>query len=135
MEFNISNGFSPAEPGEYIATVVGFTELGVRETPYGPKQQVRFDFLLPDGKTKQPMWVNVPDSGIGPRSRMYEVITAIMAANPEPGLKSSDLIGRKCRITIERKFSQTTGKERSQIVDIRTAPRQAGEEVQEEVPF
>ena len=106
MSFNPQDKpqFELIPEGLQAARVARVIEIGVQKTPYGDKEQVVFEFLLPkhtieiDGVEKQKMkWIFPVNISHEPKSKLMEMISCI---NPD-ATDLGQLLGCACMLQIK----------------------------------
>lgn len=102
LEATEAKSFISLENGAYPATI---TAIEPADGQYGP--QVKFDFTLDNAKTEdgEPVvlwgWCS---QKLNPRTKLFEWYTTVMGKAPVVGQahKLSEMMGRKCRVVVEK---------------------------------
>jgi hypothetical protein len=112
------NDYSMADTGEYQATLVDYEDLGDRDDPFNPgetKHQIKLVWKL-EGKGEQWDWVNAslfPGSARFGPSKLYEIASLLLRANPPKKLDLDTLKGKSLVVSIKR--TEENGKTRTKI--------------------
>lgn len=90
--------FKDIDPGIYLAKV--FT-INVERGPYG--EFLRFNFVILEGDLKGCFFNGIIKPNPLKISKFYRWITTIMGQEPAETFLIDDLIGKQCRISLQRK--------------------------------
>jgi hypothetical protein len=88
----------PPDEGQHLAVLADISDLGTRNTNYGPKDQVRFKWLVqPTGKDgKELSVVSTYTKSLGQGANLVKAITDITGTPPTDGFDTESLIRRRC---------------------------------------
>jgi hypothetical protein len=116
---NANGKFKLPSEGIHTATFTGFEDLGFKPDPFNPgksKHELKLTFVLEDD-SKQFAWVR---ASLHPEAKLYEIVTALLGANPPAELELESLLDFKCQVEILH-YANAKKQARSKIVDYRVS--------------
>jgi hypothetical protein len=114
-----SKKFQLPKQGTHLATLSEYEDLGFQPDVFNEgqeKHQIKLVFELEAGG-RQFFWCNF---SLHPMSKLYEVVSALLGANPPEIVELDELIGNRCEVEIEH-YTNAKRQLRSKIVDFRRA--------------
>lgn len=90
--------FKDIKPGMYLAKVVTINQ---DNGPYG--EFLRFNFTITEGDLKDWSFYGIVKPNTFKISKFYRWITTIIGGQPEDDFSVKDLIGKQCRIFLQKK--------------------------------
>lgn len=109
MEFTSGGGdFAIAPEGAVLGICIGITDLGMQETKFGRKDQVKLTFVLPDEKDDKGKPILVSTGGLtkslSDRSNITAYCKALLGKNPPADHSKFDItafLNRPCQLEID----------------------------------
>jgi hypothetical protein len=95
--------FEFPDEGSHLAVLADIVDLGVRNTKYGPKEQLRFKWLVQQtGKDgKELSVISTYNNSLGQSANLVQAITDITGMPPVDGFDTESLIGANNRLTVK----------------------------------
>lgn len=96
---------APPDEGQHLAVLADISDLGKRNTHFGPKDQLRFKwFVQQTGKDARELSViSTYTKSLGQGANLVKAISDITGAPPADGFDTDSLIGANARLIIKHK--------------------------------
>jgi hypothetical protein len=99
----IMKPFEMCDEDSHLAVLADIVYLGTRNTKYGPKEQLRFKWLVQQTGTdgKELSVISTYNNSLGQGASLVKAITDITGKPPTDGFDTESLIGANNRITVK----------------------------------
>jgi hypothetical protein len=116
----INKEFEVPDPGEHLAVLADVVPLGVRNTNYGPKDQLRFKWFVQQTGTdgRQLGVIATYNNTLGDGASLVQVITDLTGNPPGDEFDTEALTGVNSRLTLKIQKKKKDGTKFAKVIAI-----------------